>query len=57
MADRGCGRHVRRRLVFLRNTLGWDIGDLDWDAIWPIIVIAIGVSILAGAARHARGAP
>lgn len=31
---------------FLRNTLGFDLGDLNGDAVWPIIVIAIGVSIL-----------
>ena len=30
----------------LRNTLGFDLGDLDWDAIWPVVVIAIGSSIL-----------
>ena len=31
---------------FLRNTLGFDLGDLNADAVWPIIVIAIGASIL-----------
>jgi uncharacterized integral membrane protein len=33
---------------FLRNTLGWDIGDLDWEMIWPALVIALGISILWG---------
>jgi uncharacterized membrane protein YhaH (DUF805 family) len=37
---------------FLRNTLGWDIGELDSDAIWPIIVIAIGASMVLGFRRH-----
>lgn len=30
----------------LRNTLGFDIPDLDWDMIWPVIIIAIGVVVL-----------
>lgn len=34
---------------FLRNTLGWDLGDLDWEPIWPVLVIALGASILFGA--------
>jgi hypothetical protein len=31
---------------FLRNTLGFDLGELDGEAVWPIIVIAIGAWIL-----------
>lgn len=31
---------------FLSNTLGWNLGDLNGDAIWPILVIAVGASIL-----------
>ena len=31
---------------FLRNTLGLDLGELDDDAVWPIIVIAFGAWIL-----------
>ncbi len=27
---------------FLRNTLGFDIGELDSDAVAPIVVIAFG---------------
>lgn len=33
---------------FLRNTLGVNLGDLDWEPIWPILVIAFGLSILYG---------
>jgi hypothetical protein len=40
---------------FLRNTLGFEIGELNWDAIWPLFVIAIGLSILVGIGRHVRG--
>jgi cell wall-active antibiotic response 4TMS protein YvqF len=40
---------------FLRNTLGWAIGDLNWDAIWPVFIIAVGLSMLIGVERHARG--
>ena len=32
---------------FLRNTLGFDLGELDEDAIWPMIAIAIGGWILS----------
>lgn len=31
---------------FLRNTLGFDLGELDEDAVWPLIVIALGAWIL-----------
>ena len=31
---------------FLRNTLGFDLGELDGDAIWPVIVIVLGGWIL-----------
>ena len=30
----------------LRNTLGFDLGELDEDAVWPLIVIALGAWIL-----------
>jgi Domain of unknown function (DUF5668) len=29
-----------------RNTLGFDIDELDWEPIWPVIVIALGIAIL-----------
>ena len=38
----------------LDQTLGFDIGPLNWDAIWPILVIAVGVSILFGVRRRER---
>ena len=31
---------------FLRNTLGFDLGELNGEAVWPVIVIAIGAAIL-----------
>ncbi len=31
---------------FLRNTLGLDLGELDDDAVWPMVVIALGAWIL-----------
>jgi divalent metal cation (Fe/Co/Zn/Cd) transporter len=34
---------------FLRNTLGFNLGELDWEPIWPVLVIAMGGSILFGA--------
>jgi hypothetical protein len=37
---------------FLRNTLGWDLGELNGDALWPIIVIAVGVAILLRGTRR-----
>jgi hypothetical protein len=40
---------------FLSNTLGWNLGELNWDAIWPILVVGIGASILLGAWRRASG--
>lgn len=40
---------------FLRNTLGLALAELDWDMIWPIVVIAVGVSMLTGVVRHAAG--
>jgi len=40
---------------FLVNTLGWDLGELNWDAIWPLAIIALGVAILGGALTRHRG--
>jgi uncharacterized integral membrane protein len=34
---------------FLRNTLGFKLDELDWEPIWPVLVIALGASILFGA--------
>lgn len=30
----------------LKNTFGFDIPDLDWDMVWPVIIIGIGVVVL-----------
>lgn len=40
---------------FLSNTLGFNLGEINWDAVWPILIIAIGGSMLLGAWRHATG--
>jgi hypothetical protein len=39
---------------FLDYTLGLDIGELNWNGIWPILVIAVGISILFGVRRRDR---
>ncbi len=38
----------------LRNTLGWEMPDIDWDMVWPVVVIAIGVAVLLGALAKMR---
>lgn len=40
---------------FLRNTLGLKLGELDWEPIWPVIVIIIGASILIGVFTRPHG--
>lgn len=30
----------------LRNTLGFDLAELDGEAIWPILVVILGLAIL-----------
>lgn len=39
----------------LRNTFGIDIPELDGDMVWPILVIALGASILLGVVRQSGG--
>jgi hypothetical protein len=39
---------------FATRTLGLDLPDLDWDQLWPLILIGIGVWIVLGAVRRAR---
>ena len=34
---------------FLDRTLGFDLPDIDWGGLWPLILIAIGAWILLGA--------
>ena len=31
----------------LRNTLGIAMPDIDWDALWPVLVILLGMGVLA----------
>lgn len=31
---------------FLRNTLGWNLNELDWEPVWPVLVILLGAGIL-----------
>lgn len=33
----------------LVNTFGVNLPDLNWDAIWPLAVIALGLGVLAKA--------
>jgi formate hydrogenlyase subunit 3/multisubunit Na+/H+ antiporter MnhD subunit len=35
-------------------TLGFNLGPLDWNAIWPILVIVVGASVLLGVLRRER---
>jgi hypothetical protein len=40
----------------LVNTFGIDLPDLNWDMIWPLAVIALGIGLLWGAwNRMGRG--
>jgi TRAP-type C4-dicarboxylate transport system permease small subunit len=41
----------------LENTFGIDLPTLNWDMIWPLFIIAIGVGIVwrAWERGHARG--
>ncbi len=32
----------------LKQTLGLDIPDLNWDQLWPLAVILLGAAILYG---------
>lgn len=36
----------------LRNTFGFEMPEIDWDTVWPLIVIAIGFSVVARAMRR-----
>jgi uncharacterized integral membrane protein len=33
----------------LVNVFGLELAELDWDKIWPLAVIALGIGILWGA--------
>ena len=39
----------------LRNTLGIAMPDIDWDALWPVLVILIGIgALLRGWTGHSH---
>jgi cell division protein FtsX len=33
----------------LANTFGLQMAELDWDKIWPLAVVALGIGIIWGA--------
>lgn len=33
----------------LVNTFGFELAELDWDKVWPLAVVALGIGILWGA--------
>ena len=39
---------------FATRTLGLDLPDLDWDQLWPVILIVIGGWIVYSSVRRAR---
>ncbi len=43
----------------LVNVFGFELAELDWDMIWPLAVVALGIGILWGAwgrmTPHGRG--
>ena len=42
----------------LRNTLGFNLDELDWEPIWPVLVILLGVAVLYRAwARRSEDKP
>lgn len=36
----------------LRNTLGFDLPELDGEMIWPILVVGLGLAILFNTGRR-----
>lgn len=40
----------------LQRTLGLDIPDLNWDQLWPLLLILLGGAILYGAVTRRNGA-
>jgi hypothetical protein len=40
---------------FLDRSLGFDMPDLDWDALWPIGLIVLGAAVISqGLGRRRR---
>lgn len=35
-----------------RNTLGFDLPELDGDMVWPILVVGLGLAILFNGGRR-----
>ena len=33
----------------LVNVFGFELAELDWDMVWPLAVVALGIGILWGA--------
>jgi hypothetical protein len=41
----------------LRNTFGIQMADINWDMVWPILVIVLGGSVLFRAWTSHSGEP
>lgn len=39
---------------FLEQTLGFDLPELRWSELWPVILIGIGLWVVLGAVRRER---
>jgi TRAP-type C4-dicarboxylate transport system permease small subunit len=39
----------------LVNTFGFQLPELDWDQIWPLALIALGLAVLARAVARRSG--
>lgn len=39
----------------LRNTLGLDLGELDWEPIWPVLLVLLGGGIVLGVFTRPHG--
>jgi divalent metal cation (Fe/Co/Zn/Cd) transporter len=39
----------------LRNTFGLNLGELDWEPLWPILVVLLGAAIVVGALTRPHG--
>jgi hypothetical protein len=40
---------------FLTNTLGLALPQLDWDRVWPLFLIAVGLGIVSANLLGRRG--
>jgi uncharacterized integral membrane protein len=38
----------------LRNTFGLALDDINWDLVWPFIVVALGGAVVTKAVTHPR---